>query len=315
MALHQATAPLASHHQSRHNRPMLKTTLNHLSDNKQTHIHAIMDIVHHEFDLVVNAATTPAKTGSRIVLVMLFGSHAKGTQVDDPKNGYISDYDILVVLNEPELADDYKIWHTVEERASLKTGSPVNLVVCTLREINHELKQGHYFFKDIREQGIHLSQYNHAELLTPGVLNAEEAQQVAQKHFDQWFESGNDFFEGYGFYFEKKKNKMSAFHLHQAVERYLSCILLVHTNYRPKTHNIKALYSLACQHAENLNTVFPQDSKLQRRSFQLLKKAYIEARYSEHYEISAEELEWLADRVGVLKAMTKALCSDKITTT
>lgn len=292
---------------------MLKTTLNHLSDSKQVHIRAIVDIVHDEFDQVVDAATTEAKTRSRIVLVVLFGSHAKGTQVDDPRNGYISDYDILVVLNEPELADEYKIWHTVEERASVKTGSPVNLVVCTLREINRELQQGHYFFKDIREQGIQLYQYNHAELLTPGVLNAEQAKQVAQKHFDQWFESANQFFEFAQLAIEKSYNKKAAFELHQTVERYLSCILLVHTNYRPKTHNIKALYSLACQHADELNIVFPQDSKLKRRSFELLKKAYIEARYSEHYEISAEQLEWLAERVGVLKEETEKLCLLKLT--
>ena len=291
---------------------MLKTSLNHLPDHKQGHIHATVEIIHDEFDTVVNAATKADKANSRIMLIILFGSHAKGTQVDDHANGYISDYDILVVLNEPALADEYKIWHTVEERASTKTGSPVNLVVCTLREINRELQQGHYFFKDIKEQGIQLYQYHHAELLTPGVLNASEAKQVAQQHFDQWFESANQFFEFALLAIEKSYYKKAAFELHQAVERYLSCILLVHTNYRPKTHNIKALYSLACQQADELKTIFPQDSKQHRRAFQALKKAYIEARYSEHYEITEEELVWLSERVGVLKKMTESLCKTKI---
>jgi uncharacterized protein len=52
-------------------------------------------------------------------------------------------------------------------------------------------------------------------------------------------------------------NKQAAFLLHQAVERYFACILLVYTNYRPKTHNIKALYSFATQQADELKTVFP----------------------------------------------------------
>ncbi|MGH1487646.1 MAG: HEPN domain-containing protein [Cellvibrionaceae bacterium] len=291
---------------------MLKTTLTHLPEAKQANIRAIVDIIHDEFDRVTTAATTEQKKNSRIVLAILFGSHAKGTYVDDPKNGYISDYDILVVLNEPELADDYKIWHTVEERATIKTGAPVNLVVCTLREINQELKQGHYFFKDIREQGIQLYQYNHAELLTPGVLNADEAKQVAQKHFDHWYQSANEFFEGFYFHLEKKHFKVAAFELHQTVERYYSCILLVHTNYRPKTHNIKALHSLVCQHADELQAIFPQNKKANRRAFQLLKKAYIEARYSEHYSISEEELNWLAGEVEKLQKAVERLCKEKI---
>lgn len=42
--------------------------------------------------------------------------------------------------------------------------------------------------------------------------------------------------------------------------------------------------------------MFPQDTKMHRSRFQLLKKAYVDARYSEHYKISAEELVWLGER-------------------
>ncbi len=66
------------------------------------------------------------------------------------------------------------------------------------------------------------------------------------------------------------------------------------------------------QHADALKTVFPQNTKLSRRSFQLLKKAYIEARYSDKYEITVDELQWLAERVSELKALTESLCRDKI---
>jgi hypothetical protein len=42
------------------------------------------------------------------------------------------------------------------------------------------------------------------------------------------------------------------------------------------------------------------------------KKAYIEARYSEQYKITVDELQWLAERVEVLKTVTKRLCVDHI---
>lgn len=59
--------------------------------------------------------------------------------------------------------------------------------------------------------------------------------------------------------------------------------------------------------------VFPQDMKIHRRRFQLLKRAYIDARYSEHYEISEEDLVWLAERVRRLQKWTEQLCHEKIT--
>ena len=49
-----------------------------------------------------------------------------------------------------------------------------------------------------------------------------------------------------------------------------------------------------------------------RRRFQLLKQAYVDARYSEYYKITEEELLWLAERVQVLQDLTKKLCQEKI---
>jgi len=51
---------------------------------------------------------------------------------------------------------------------------------------------------------------------------------------------------------------------------------------------------------------------MQRRRFQLLKNAYIDARYSKHYEITREELDWLVERVECLQALTERLCKEKI---
>lgn len=87
---------------------------------------------------------------------------------------------------------------------------------------------------------------------------------------------------------------------------------MVFTNYRPKTHNIKALNNLAAQHAPALNDIFPQNTKFNRRCFELLKRAYVESRYSDHYTITVEELTWLAERVKQLQRLTETLCKEKI---
>ncbi len=45
-----------------------------------------------------------------------------------------------------------------------------------------------------------------------------------------------------------------------------------------------------------------------RRCFELLKRVYIDARYSEHYKITEEELEWLAGEVEKLKGAVSQFC-------
>jgi hypothetical protein len=44
----------------------------------------------------------------------------------------------------------------------------------------------------------------------------------------------------------------------------------------------------------------------------LLRAAYIKARYSEHYKIADDELDWLTDRVTDLQALTKTICEERL---
>ena len=143
-------------------------------------------------------------------------------------------------------------------------------------------------------------------------VTAAESKVIAEKHFAQWFESAGDFYKTYKYHLSKNMYKLAAFDLHQATERFYSCLLLVLTNYKPYTHNLALFNTLAILQNEKIAEVFPQDNKMQRSRFQLLKNAYVDARYSEHYEITQEELIWLAGRVECLQQLTEKLCREKI---
>ncbi len=104
----------------------------------------------------------------------------------------------------------------------------------------------------------------------------------------------------------------AAFLLHQAVERAYGCYLLAHTFYFPRSHNIKFLRSLAEDKEERLIAAWPRDSKIDRRRFELLKRAYVEARYSSSYEISGEDLAALAEAATRLRDVVERLCSERI---
>ncbi|WP_376712173.1 HEPN domain-containing protein [Vibrio ruber] len=59
-------------------------------------------------------------------------------------------------------------------------------------------------------------------------------------------------------------------------------------------------------------TIFPLDNKFHRRCFRRLQRAYIEARYSEHYEITLEELEYLQGEVQKLRELVERVCLERV---
>jgi hypothetical protein len=50
----------------------------------------------------------------------------------------------------------------------------------------------------------------------------------------------------------------------------------------------------------------------ERENFDLLKRAYVEARYDDNYSITKEQLEYLTDKVEGLNKVVKDVCLEKI---
>ena len=100
--------------------------------------------------------------------------------------------------------------------------------------------------------------------------------------------------------------------LHQSVERFYGAVTLVFVNYRFRTHDLVRLGRKAVSYNTEFGTVFPMDTNEQKKAFNLLRKAYIDARYKDSYEITKEQLEYLAERVRLLQELTKASCEKKI---
>ena len=143
-------------------------------------------------------------------------------------------------------------------------------------------------------------------------MTPEAQGQKAQEEFEYWLRKGDRFYESFEFNFKKEYYSESAFLLHQATESYYSAILLVFTDYRPRGHNLKWLGKQANSINDRFREVFPTRNREERALFQLLKKAYIDARYNKNYRITAEELEYLAERVQLLRALTDKLCQQEI---
>jgi uncharacterized protein len=84
------------------------------------------------------------------------------------------------------------------------------------------------------------------------------------------------------------------------------------TSPRPKTHDLEKLDRKACKLDVRFKTVFPRSTEEEERLFQLLKKAYIESRYTLDFKVTREELEYLSGRVALLRELTEKTCGERI---
>jgi len=197
------------------------------------------------------------------------------------------------------------------ERKAIKT--PVSVIYHSIGQVNYMLKEGRYFFSDIKKEGILLYDSGKSKLERICKPSPAKRKQIAQEDFQQWFTSAKDFYTSYEFNLKRRKYKLAAFLLHQAVERFYSTVLLVFTGYKGKRHNIEKLGRQASGCDAAFLKVFPRATAEQDEMFKLLKKAYIDARYNKDYKITKRQLEYLAQRVKVLQRLTNKVCKEKIT--
>lgn len=296
----------------------MKTDLDHLPGRKQRDIQRIVEIIFAEFEEATKLATQKWKKQGRILKIILYGSHARGDWVADPVGGYFSDYDILVVVNDERLLELGEIWTHVDDRlvrehaVAKRLSAEVGLIAHTMQDVNFQLSRGRPFFIDIVRDGIALYDLDDRAFDKPQPLSPEVAREEATTHFDQWFKSASDFLRTAKFSVSEGMNNQAAFLLHQAAEHAYLTALLVLTLYSPKSHNIKFLRNKAEDIARDLIPVWPRDSKFGRRCWELLRQAYVKARYSPHYKITGPELEWLVERIELLHAEVKAIAEQRL---
>ncbi|MHC4397371.1 MAG: HEPN domain-containing protein, partial [Planctomycetota bacterium] len=195
-------------------------------------------------------------------------------------------------------------------RRAIKT--PVSVIYHSIGQVNHQLKEGRYFFSDIKKEGITLYDTGKLKLERIRKPSPAKRKQIAEEDFKQWFTSAKNFYSGYEHYLKRRNYKEAAFLLHQAVERFYSTTLLVFTGYKGKRHNIEKLGRQASGYDAAFLKVFPRATAEQDENFKLLKKAYIDARYKKSYKITKKQLEYLAKRVKLLQRLTKKACKEKI---
>ncbi|XKM43524.1 nucleotidyltransferase and HEPN domain-containing protein (plasmid) [Rhizobium ruizarguesonis] len=294
----------------------MKSSLEHMPLRKQRELGRVLEILHEEFEDALKEGTADFKKRGRILKIILFGSYAKGGWVDEPftMKGYRSDFDLLIIVNNRKLCEFAEYWHKAADRLihdkSIET--PVSFIVHSRREVNTYLKEGQYFFSDIRKEGIVLYELDDEPLPEPEPLSTVDRLRLAKEHYEDRFVAAEEFADWAEYARTKQQRKRAAFALHQSLEQAYSCVLLTLTNYGQPSHNIKFLRSLAEEQDRRLAEAFPRDEHRERAWFNTLNEAYVKARYSKHYEISEEALGWLHERTTMLLELVRTVCCEHL---
>ncbi|MBA1147489.1 HEPN domain-containing protein [Ectothiorhodospiraceae bacterium WFHF3C12] len=283
----------------------MRTDLSYLPEHKREELAWIVDMIREHAD---------------VELIVLFGSYARDEWVEDRyvEDGvtyeYLSDYDLMVVLDLKHENGRGEKWRAVEQRIRRHPGikTPVTLLTEGSEHLNRELERGQYFYTDVIREGVLLFDAGRMTLGEPRVLDAGERAEVAHGHFSYWYRKGEQAIRGFRMYFEEGVHDDAAFLLHQATERFYFALILVFTDYKPKTHDIEKLHSQAAMWVPELVRLFPRATKFEEQAFKRLKQAYIDARFDKEYAITREELNWLAGQVERLKAVTEDACRARL---
>ncbi len=254
-------------------------------------------------------------------MIILYGSYARGDYVTYDRRvefgvstSYRSDYDILVVTHG---VDDKSVGTKLNniddiyyKHPDLQT--PVQFINEDIKTLNKYISDGRYFYTQIRAEGVILYDSAKFKLARKRRLNYEEIRKQAEEYFQEKYQRGNYFLEDAISNSKKERFQMAAFYLHQATENFFYAVRLVFTLQNNKQHNLQKLIASVRKYSSGFIEIFPCNTAEEKRLFELLKAAYVEARYNPKFVVTAEDCKVLTRKIGALGKLVEELCRKRL---
>ncbi len=211
-------------------------------------------------------------------------------------------YYLLVVPEASETQADVHMQMQLEE--DLKALANITIIVHRMEEINKALENGSSFFTTIYKKGTILYDQENEIFVVPSAGAALNKRIIKREAFwQQWYNLSEGFLKGSTFFKDENYHNLSVYMLHQALQHCYSGMLRVLTGYRTNTNGLRRLMKL-------IDNIMPESSFTNNRKTpeevrltSLLLKGFGDARYSEKFEITEQELSLITARVeDILKA-------------
>ena len=266
-------------------------------------------VVQHLISIIVQAIAP-----EKIFLVSkyaecIFTEHICNT----PHHPFLQDisYELAVVAAAGEKRTEAELQDIIENRC--QATAPVTALIFPEPKFRQLMEAGHpYIQKLLTKAGLLHDAGNIPLHMPPGPGSYTHAGR--KDELQQRLKFARSCQEGVSFYLNLHQLTMAAFLLHQAAEHLYTAMLFAATGYRLQTHNLdKLLRSTRCFSIE-LILLFPRNTPEEAHLFQLLQKAYVDARYKTDYHITEPELQVLAGRVAKMMNIVQEECNSRLET-
>lgn len=222
----------------------------------------------------------------------------------------LNSYYLLVVPKATECIADITIQQKLEEK--MKLTASVTVLVHRMEEINKALQSGSSFFTTLYRKGILLHD-NEAEPFVFPSSGEEISRRITRREefWKRWFLLSENFLKGAHFYCREKDNNLAVFMLNQTLQHCYSGMLRVLTGYRSNSNSLRRLLKL-------IENILPDASFSEKHTPEnarlsgLLMKGFSDARYSDKFNITTEELGMLMNKIEKILKEGNTACIDHL---
>ncbi|MFT7561882.1 MAG: putative nucleotidyltransferase [Flavobacteriales bacterium] len=252
-----------------------------------------------------------------LAMVWLFGSYARGEAINDKRvnqetgtlSEYRSDIDILVVVRGKTVEDQSSRWARLCKKVEDHPDIPFNihLIAESLVRLNDAIANCEYFYRDVISEGVVLySTVN--QLAEPKEMTPQERRRWAIQYFERFYARSVAMRQSLYLHYQLDDYGSSMYALHQMTERLFYTYLLVFTNYKPRGHILGELRNRVAKIDKSVRDVLPQNTEEEKTNFDLLNKAYVDARYKTDYDVDIAVLDDLITRISAFQVWVYERC-------
>lgn len=254
-------------------------------------------------------------------MIILYGSYATGKYVEYDsriefgiRTTFMSDYDILVVTHGARDKEVGQRLDNIEEMYYLNPDrqTPVQFINDDIKKLNRDLSDGRYFYTQLKEEGVVLYDTGKFKLARRRKLRYDEIKQQAEEYYIQKYQKAEKLFTIAEFSLDRSFYNEAVFNLHQSCENLFYAVRLVFTLENSKQHNLSKLLASVRKYSDQFGEVFPRSTEEEKRLFNLLKAAYIEARYNPDFLVTKEDIETLMPILKRFFGLVESICKQRI---
>lgn len=223
-------------------------------------------------------------------------------------------FDLLIITPDGNDLSDHEIIQKIELLAE-PLDCEITSVVQPLDAVNKLIAKNSRFLTTLYHKAVLVyNAGNKGIIVPPAAPSFEEAKRRIETTWNKCFGTAERFYKTACFCLDNGWNEKALFDLHQATQHTCMALLRIYTGYRSTTHNLSRLLVLIENFSFVPSTIFPCITEEETALFNILNKAYSDARYKEDYSVPTEVANLLKKRVNQLLLVAEKLYNKKLTT-